>query len=137
MVMRAAIFHEPRSITTGDRPDPSIVEPTDAIVRVGVELPIGQMLFRTVGVRGGVLDYETDLAYGANKGWHGVARAGGQARLTAGSVERDVVVEDADPEALDAVDAAYRDKYGDRYASIVEDINNPEKRATTLRLNPR
>jgi len=32
--MRAAIFNEPRSITAGDRPDPSIVEPTDAIVRV-------------------------------------------------------------------------------------------------------
>jgi hypothetical protein len=33
MVMRAAIFHEPRSITVGHRPDPSMVEPTDAIVR--------------------------------------------------------------------------------------------------------
>src|SRR5512133_2567673 len=33
-VMRAAIFSEPRSITVGNRRDPSIVEPTDAIVRV-------------------------------------------------------------------------------------------------------
>ena len=33
-VMRAAIFHEPRRIEAGDRPDPSLVEPTDAIVRV-------------------------------------------------------------------------------------------------------
>ena len=32
--MRAAIFNEPRSVTVGDRRDPSIAEPTDAIVRV-------------------------------------------------------------------------------------------------------
>ena len=42
---RAAIFHEPRRIETGERPDPAIAAPTDAIVRVllaCVELgPIG------------------------------------------------------------------------------------------------
>src|ERR1700712_5686383 len=76
-------------------------------------------------------------AYGADKGWHGVARTSGQARLTAGGSDHDVAVEDADPAVLDAVDAAYRDKYGNRYASIVEDINNAEKRATTLRVTPR
>jgi threonine dehydrogenase-like Zn-dependent dehydrogenase len=32
--MRAAIFNEPRAITVGERRDPSIVEPTDAVVRV-------------------------------------------------------------------------------------------------------
>jgi len=32
--MRAAIFNGPHSITVGDRPDPAIQEPTDAIVRV-------------------------------------------------------------------------------------------------------
>jgi len=32
--MRAAIFNEPGSIIAGERRDPSIVEPTDAIVRV-------------------------------------------------------------------------------------------------------
>jgi threonine dehydrogenase-like Zn-dependent dehydrogenase len=32
--MRAAVFHEPRSVTVADRPDPAIREPTDAIVRV-------------------------------------------------------------------------------------------------------
>ena len=147
--MRAAIFHQPGRIEPGDRPDPSLREPTDAVVRVvlacvcgsdlwyyrgdaaveaikemtdgvgvdatmecvgtgqsmqtaidiaragsmvgfvgvphGVDMPIGQMFSRTVGVRGGgapvrvylpellddvlaeridpgrVLDYETDL----------------------------------------------------------------------------
>ena len=32
--MRAAIFNGPGSITVGDRPDPIIEEPTDAVVRV-------------------------------------------------------------------------------------------------------
>jgi threonine dehydrogenase-like Zn-dependent dehydrogenase len=43
--MRAAIFHEPRSITAGDRPDPSIAEPTDAIVRVVVACVCGSDLW--------------------------------------------------------------------------------------------
>ena len=43
--MRAAIFHEPRSITAGDRPDPSIVEPTDAIVRVVIACVCGSDLW--------------------------------------------------------------------------------------------
>ena len=43
--MRAAIFNEPRSITVGDRPDPSIVEPTDAIVRVVLACVCGSDLW--------------------------------------------------------------------------------------------
>ena len=43
--MRAAIFHEPRSISAGDRRDPSIVEPTDAIVRVVVACVCGTDLW--------------------------------------------------------------------------------------------
>jgi hypothetical protein len=43
--MRAAIFHEPRSVTAGDRPDPSIVEPTDAVVRVVVACVCGSDLW--------------------------------------------------------------------------------------------
>jgi threonine dehydrogenase-like Zn-dependent dehydrogenase len=45
MVMRAAIFNEPRSIITGDRPDPSILEPTDAIVRVVLACVCGSDLW--------------------------------------------------------------------------------------------
>jgi len=43
--MRAAIFHEPRSISAGDRRDPSIVEPADAIVRVVVACVCGTDLW--------------------------------------------------------------------------------------------
>jgi threonine dehydrogenase-like Zn-dependent dehydrogenase len=43
--MRAAIFHKPGSVTAGDRPDPSIVEPTDAIVRVVIACVCGSDLW--------------------------------------------------------------------------------------------
>src|SRR3954471_18627943 len=43
--MRAAIFNEPRSISAGDRRDPSIVEPTDAIVRVVIACVCGSDLW--------------------------------------------------------------------------------------------
>src|SRR4051812_1914601 len=75
-------------------------------------------------------------AYGANQGWHGVARRSRRARIAAGGLEREVTVEDADRAVLDAVDAAYRDKYGRRYAQIVDSINDAEHRASTLRLLP-
>src|SRR3954470_3368572 len=45
MVMRAAIFNEPRSITAGDLRDPSIVESTDAIVRVAIACVCGSDLW--------------------------------------------------------------------------------------------
>src|SRR3954451_20173469 len=43
--MRAAIFNEPRSITAGERRDPSIAEPTDAIVRVVIACVCGSDLW--------------------------------------------------------------------------------------------
>ncbi|MEA2271503.1 MAG: hypothetical protein QOI98_211 [Solirubrobacteraceae bacterium] len=43
--MRAAIFNEPRSITVGERRDPVIVEPTDAIVRVVLSCVCGSDLW--------------------------------------------------------------------------------------------
>jgi hypothetical protein len=61
----------------------------------------------------------------------------GQARISAGGVEKDVNVQDADSGMLDQVDAAYREKYGRRYQSIVYNITDADHRATTLRLTPR
>jgi hypothetical protein len=81
-------------------------------------------------------DLYVRAAYGANKGWHGVARTSGRARISPGGVERDVAIEDADQSVFDAVDDAYRDKYAGRYASIVDSISDAEHRATTLRLVP-
>jgi hypothetical protein len=75
-------------------------------------------------------------AYGEKSAWHRVARASGRARVSAGGLEKDVTVQDADDRVLDEVDGAYREKYG-RYASIVDTITDSEHRATTLRLLPR
>jgi len=43
--MRAAIFHEPRRIETGERPDTSLREPTDAVVRVVLACVCGSDLW--------------------------------------------------------------------------------------------
>src|SRR3954462_5203029 len=43
--MRAAIYNEPRSITVGERRDPVIAEPTDAIVRVTLACVCGSDLW--------------------------------------------------------------------------------------------
>jgi hypothetical protein len=82
-------------------------------------------------------DLYVRAAYGANKGWHGVARTSHQAHVRAGGVEKEVTIADAQPAALDGVDEAYRQKYGARHTSIVDTITDPEHRATTLRLIPR
>jgi hypothetical protein len=82
-------------------------------------------------------DLYVRAAYGSGSGWHRVARTSGRARISAGGVEKDIGVEDADDGVLGQVDSAYREKYGRRYASIVDSINDEEHRATTLRLLPR
>ena len=43
--MRAALFVEPHRVEAGDRPDPVIVEPTDAIVRVALACVCGSDLW--------------------------------------------------------------------------------------------
>jgi len=81
-------------------------------------------------------DIYVRAAYGAGSGWYGAARTTHQAHISAGGVERDVAVEDADTSVLDQVDRAYRSKYGARYASIVDKLVEPEHRANTARLVP-
>ena len=43
--MRAAIFHEPHRVEAGDRPDASLREPTDAVVRVVLACVCGSDLW--------------------------------------------------------------------------------------------
>jgi hypothetical protein len=73
---------------------------------------------------------------GADGSWYRAATATHEARISAGGVDRDVVLAEAVADANDAVDAAYRDKYG-RYSGYVEPMIAPGARATTLRLIPR
>jgi threonine dehydrogenase-like Zn-dependent dehydrogenase len=44
-LMRAAIFHEPHRVEAGDRPDASLREPTDAVVRVALACVCGSDLW--------------------------------------------------------------------------------------------
>ena len=81
-------------------------------------------------------DLYVRAAYGSGSGWYGVARTSRRAEIHAGGVTKHVAIEDADDAVLDEVDAGYRSKYGSRYASIVDKINDAEHRATTLRLVP-
>jgi len=68
--------------------------------------------------------------------WYRAAQASGQGHVSAGDVSKDVVLLAAGDEFDDAVDAAFRDKYG-RYTGYVEPMVAPQARATTLRLVPR
>jgi hypothetical protein len=73
---------------------------------------------------------------GDDGSWYRAARASGEGHISAGGVDRDVSYVPVDDEVNDAVDAAYRDKYG-RYPSYVEPMVAAASRATTLRLVPR
>lgn len=82
-------------------------------------------------------DLYVRAAYGAGSRWHRIAQATGHARISAGGVATEVTVHPIDDrDLLDQIDAAYRSKYGTRYASIVDTITDPDHRATTLRLDP-
>jgi hypothetical protein len=82
-------------------------------------------------------DIYVRAAYGSGSGWYGVARTSRRAHIAAGGVERDVAVEDAEASVIDQVDRAYRSKYGGRYASIVDQLVQPDHRVNTVRLVPR
>ena len=73
---------------------------------------------------------------GRGSTWFRGAQTRHEAHIRAGGVEKDVELVETD-ERPDAVDAAYREKYGRRYPSIVPSIVAPEARAATLRLAPR
>jgi hypothetical protein len=72
---------------------------------------------------------------GAGGGWYRAAEATHEAHISAGGVDKDITLSDAGDEVNDAVDAAYRTKYG-RHSGYVEPMVGPQARATTLRLMP-
>jgi hypothetical protein len=73
---------------------------------------------------------------GPTGSWFRAAQLTREGRISAGGVEKDVRFVDGDDSVDDAVDAAYRAKYG-RYSSYVEPTIAPQARATTLKLVPR
>jgi hypothetical protein len=72
---------------------------------------------------------------GASGGWYRAAEATHQAHISAGGVDKHVTLADAGDDVNDAVDAAYRTKYG-RHSGYVEPMIAPQARATTLKLVP-
>jgi hypothetical protein len=73
---------------------------------------------------------------GADGGWFRHLRERDRGRIKAGGVEREVAVAAAADEVADAVDEAYRGKYG-RYGSrLVDPMIAAPARGTTLRLAP-
>jgi hypothetical protein len=68
--------------------------------------------------------------------WFRAAQRTHEGRISAGGVEKDVRFVDPGADVDDAVDAAYRAKYG-RYAAYVEPMLAPPARAMTLKLVPR
>jgi hypothetical protein len=76
-------------------------------------------------------------AYGRGSKWFRGVQERDEGHISAGGVDKDVAFVE-DNAADDAVDAAYRSKYGGRYpAEIVDPMVRAEVRATTIRLEPR
>ena len=73
---------------------------------------------------------------GTDGSWFRAARATHAAHVRAGGIDKEVALVGAEHDVDDAVDRAYRAKYG-RYPSYVEPMVRPAAKATTLRLVPR
>ncbi|MER5488917.1 DUF2255 family protein [Streptomyces sp. NPDC002812] len=69
--------------------------------------------------------------------WFIGAQTRHQGRVRSAGITKDVTLQDADPSVQEAVDAAYRDKYGERYPGIVNHVLTAQSRESTLRLVPR
>ncbi|WP_329262093.1 DUF2255 family protein [Streptomyces sp. NBC_01478] len=74
---------------------------------------------------------------GPASAWFRGTRARHEGRIEAGGVEKDVAFEDADGTVNDAVDAAYRTKYGRYSANTIQRITSSTAGSTTMRLLPR
>jgi len=71
---------------------------------------------------------------GPTAGWFRAAQRTHEGRISAGDVEKDVRFVDSDVDVDDAVDSAYRAKYGS--SGYVESMVIPPARETTLKLVP-
>ena len=74
---------------------------------------------------------------GRRGGWFRHALERGAGRIRAGGVERDVTVAEAEDADHDAIDRAYRRKYGGYPRAYVDPTVTADATAATLRLSPR
>ncbi|WP_406491293.1 DUF2255 family protein [Streptomyces sp. NBC_01604] len=75
--------------------------------------------------------------YGPTSDWFRTTRSRQEGHIRAGGVDKDVSFLDADHDINDQVDAAYRSKYGQYAAEIIEAITSPKASTTTMQLVPR
>lgn len=69
--------------------------------------------------------------------WFRAAQASHQGHISAGGVDQDVILtEEGDPGVNEAIDAAYRAKYGSYGGAYVDPMVASEARGTTLKLTP-
>ena len=76
-------------------------------------------------------------ARGDSPAWLRGTRVRHEGRISAGGIEKDVAFAAAEPEAADAIDTAYHDKYRRYGGQYLGSVVTPEARATTIRLLPR
>jgi hypothetical protein len=72
---------------------------------------------------------------GPSATWYRAAKRRAAGRISSGGVERDVRLLDPEGDVEDAIDTAYRDKYG-ALSSATQRITAPLARQTTIRLRP-
>jgi hypothetical protein len=73
---------------------------------------------------------------GRRSGWFCGVQQRHEGRIRAGGVEKGVAFEEVEVAVNDAIDAAYRTKYGRYSPTYVDPMVAPEARAATLRLVP-
>jgi hypothetical protein len=74
--------------------------------------------------------------HGRTSSWFRAAQERHEGHIAAGGVEKDVRLVETD-DRNDAIDAAYRNKYGHYSASVVGTVVSTQARAATLKLEPR
>ncbi len=80
-------------------------------------------------------DVYVRLVNGTSATWYRAAKRRGTGRIWSGGVERDVRFLQPESDIEDAIDSAYRDKYG-ALSSATQRIIAPLARETTIRLTP-
>lgn len=76
-------------------------------------------------------------AYTRTAAWYRGTQVRNEGRIKAGGIEKDITFAQVDPGLNDAIDAAFRTKYGRHGAQYVNMVLTEEARFTTLGLTPR
>jgi hypothetical protein len=74
---------------------------------------------------------------GPTAAWFRGTQARHEGRVWAGGVEKEVTFAETDSDIEDRLDAAYQTKYASHAQDVIDSINSPKARSTTLRLLPR